>query len=121
MLAPGMLCTKGNVDEMEESARNMSLAALADQCLSEINSYCRGETFSDQYCMEIFRLALLYNDKAAWVLIQERFLEFMLGSVRRHSHYEAASRLDSPENYAALAFERFWLVAVRNQQLEFTT
>jgi len=106
--------------EMEELPKNMSLSALTDCCMSEINNYRRGEPFSDRYCLEIFRRALLQNDHVAWALIQDRFMEFMLGSLRRHPSYEAASCLDSPENYAAKAFERFWLAAAHNQQLEFT-
>jgi hypothetical protein len=107
--------------EMEELPKNMSLSALTDCCMSEINNYRRGEPFSDQYCLEIFRRALFQNDHVARALIQDRFMEFMLGSLRRHPNYEAASGLDSPENYAAKAFERFWLAAVHNQQLAFTT
>jgi hypothetical protein len=107
--------------EMEELSRNMSLSALADHCMSEINNYRRGEAYSDQYCLEIFRRAMLQHDDAAWTLLEDRFREFLLGSFRRHPRFEAASRLDSPENYVARAFERFWLAAVHNQQLEFTT
>lgn len=107
--------------EMEELPRNMSLSALADRCMSEINNYRRGEAYSDRYCLEIFRRAMLQHDNAAWTVLQDRFREFLLGSFRRHPRFEAASRLDSPENYVARAFARFWLAAVHNQQLEFTT
>ncbi len=107
--------------KMEELPKEMSLSALADRCMSEINNYRRGEPSSDKYCLEIFRRAMLEHDNAAWTLLVERFHEYMLGSFRRHMRREAASLLDSPENYIARAFERFWLAAVYNQQLEFTT
>jgi len=107
--------------EMEELPRNMSLSALADRCMSEINNYRRGEAYSDQYCLEIFRRAMLERDNAAWTVLEDRFREFLLGSFRRHPRSEAASRLDSPENYVAKAFARFWFAAVHNQRLEFTT
>jgi len=107
--------------EMEELPKSMSLTALADRCMSEINNYRRGEAYSDQYCLEIFRRAMLERDNAAWLILEARFKEFMLGSFRRHPRSEAASRLDSPENYVAKAFARFWLAAVHNQQLQFTT
>jgi hypothetical protein len=107
--------------EMEELPRNMSLSALADRCMSEINNYRRGEAYSDHYCLEIFRRAMLKRDNVAWTLLEARFREFLLGSFRRHPRSEAASRLDSPENYVAKAFARFWFAAVHNQQLEFTT
>ncbi len=44
--------------DMEELPKNMSLSALADRCMSEINHYRRGEASSDQYCLEIFRRAM---------------------------------------------------------------
>jgi hypothetical protein len=99
----------------------MSLAELADHCMSEINHYRRGEACSDQYCLELFRRAILQRDHSAWALLQERFQELLLGSFRRHPMFEAASRLDSPENYVARAFERFWFAVVQNQQVTFTT
>jgi DNA-directed RNA polymerase specialized sigma24 family protein len=106
--------------KMEELPKEMSLSALEDRCMSEINNYRRGEPSSDKYCLEIFRRAMLEHDDAAWTLLVERFYEYMLGSFRRHVKREAASLLDSPENFVARAFERFWLAAVHNQQLEFT-
>jgi len=99
----------------------MSLAALAERSMSEIDNYRRGEPSNDQYCLEIFRRAMLEHDDAAWAMLEDLFKDFMLGSFRRHTRFEAASYLDSPENYVARAFARFWLAAVHNQQLEFTT
>jgi hypothetical protein len=109
------------VPELSELPGAMSLSALADRCMSEINNYRRGEPSNDQYSLEIFRRAMLERDNAAWALLEDRFKDFLLGSFRRHPRSEAASRLDSPENYVARAFARFWLAAVHNQQLKFTT
>ena len=106
--------------DMEELPKNMSLSALADRCMSEINNYRRGEASSDQYCLEIFRRAIQEHDDAAWTLLVDRFKEFLLAAFRRHPRSEAASRLDSPENYVARAFARFWN-AVHNQQVMFTS
>ncbi len=107
--------------KMEELPKDMCLSALADRCMSEINNYRRGEAYNDQYCLEMFRRAMLEGDDSAWELLVERFSEYMLSLFRRHLRREAASRIDSPENYVAWAFERFWLAAVHNQQLQFTT
>ncbi len=106
--------------DMEELPRNMRLRALADRCMSEINNYRRGEASSDQYCLEIFRRAMLEHDDAAWTLLVDRFKEFLLAAFRRHPKSEAALHLDSPENYVARAFARFWN-AVHNQQVMFTS
>ncbi len=107
--------------EMEELPKDMSLSALADRCTREISNHRRGEACNDQYCLEMFRRAMLEQDDSVWALLVERFDEYMLGLFRRHVSREAASRLDSPENYVARGFERFWLAAVHNQQLQFTT
>ncbi len=109
------------VPELPELPGAMSLSALAERSMSEIDNYRRGEPSNDQYSLEIFRRAMLERDNAAWTLLENRFKDFLLGSFRRHSKSEAASRLDSPENYVARAFARFWLAAVHNQRLEFTT
>jgi len=107
--------------KMEERPRDLSLSALAHRCTSEINNYRRGETSSDQYCLELFRRAMLEKNNVAWEILVAHFNDYMLGLFRRHVKREAAARLDSPENYVAKAFERFWYAAVHNQQLEFTT
>ena len=107
--------------DMEELPKNMHLSALADRCMSEINNYRRGEASSDQYCLEMFRRAMLERDEEALESLVDRFQEFLLAAFRRHPRSEAATHLDSPENYVARAFERFWIAAVHNQQLEFTT
>ena len=109
------------VPAMSELAGAMSLSALAERCMNEINNYHRGQASSDQYCLEIFRRAMLERDNAAWELLVERFNSYLLSLFRRHVRREAASRLDSPENYVAKAFERFWLAAVHNQKFEFST
>jgi DNA-directed RNA polymerase specialized sigma24 family protein len=107
--------------DMDESPTNMSLPALADRCMSEINNYRRGEGSSDRYCLEIFRRAMQEHDDAAWTLLVDRFKEFLLAAFRRHPRSEAASHLDSPENYVARAFARFWMAAEYNQQVTFTS
>ncbi len=107
--------------DMEELPKNMRLQALADRCMSEINNYRRGEASSDQYCLEIFRRAMHEHDSEAWTLLVDRFKEFLLAAFRRHPRKEAASHLDSPENYVDRAFARFWVAAAHNQQVTFTS
>jgi DNA-directed RNA polymerase specialized sigma24 family protein len=109
------------VPAMSELPGAMSLSALADRCMSEINNYRRGEASNDQYCLEIFRRAMQEHDDAAWTVLVDRFQEFLLAAFRRHPRSEGASRLDSPENYVARAFARFWMAAVHNQQVMFTS
>jgi len=107
--------------DMEALPKDMRLSALADRCMSEINKYRRGEASSDQYCLEIFRRAMQEHNGEAWDLLVGRFQEFLLAAFRRHPRCEAALHLDSPENYVAQAFERFWVAAAYNRQVTFTS
>jgi len=106
---------------MSELPGEMSLSALADRCMSEITHFRHGEASNDQYCLEIFHRAMQKQDEAAWTLLEERFQEFLLTAFRRHPRSEAATHLDSPENYVARAFARFWMAAAHNQQVMFTS
>lgn len=106
---------------MEELPGAMSLSELAERCMSEIHKYRQREPSNDQYCLEIFRRAMLQQDERAWELLEQRFQRMMLAWLRRHPRREQALQLDSEENYVAQAFSRFWLSTVRNHELQFST
>ncbi len=84
----------------------LSVSALAARCTSEISKYRCGEPYNDQYCVELFRRAMVQHDPLAWEIVQQRFQETMLRWMRAHPQKELACRLDSEENYVALAFAR---------------
>lgn len=106
---------------MEESSSAMSLKALVDRCSREIGNFRRGAEFDDQYCLELFRRAIMQQDQEAWEILQEQFKKEVFGWLRRHPRREIACRFDSEENYVAHAFTRFWQATSRNQQIEFLT
>jgi hypothetical protein len=106
---------------MDRPPKDMSLSELADRCKSEMNNYSRREAHDDQYCLEIFRRAMLQGDSLAWELLHQHFKSTLLRRLRSHPSRDTASRLDSEENYIVQAFERFWSATVHNQQLEFST
>src|SRR5438093_1287425 len=99
----------------------LSVLALADHCKSEINKYRSGEPYNDQYCVELFRRAMVQSDPLAWEIVQQRFNETMLRWMRAHPQRDLACRLDSEENYVAQAFARFWFATANNSTLEFKT
>lgn len=106
--------------EMDKPPREMSLSELTDRCANEIQRFRQREPHDDQYCLEIFRRALLQRNEQAWALLYQRFGSIVLSWIRRHSDREAACRLNSEEDYVALTFERFWKTSVSsNQRLEF--
>src|SRR5205809_4136618 len=95
----------------------MNISALADQCTSEIGKYRHGEPYHDQYCLELFRRALVQCDPLAWEVVQQGFHETMIGWMRSHPLREAASRFESEENCVAQAFTRFWKATAGTQKL----
>jgi hypothetical protein len=99
--------------------REMSIPALAEECLKEIDHYRRGELYTDTYGVELLRRATVANDKVAWACVQHCFSELVHGWLHRHPMRAAASFLESEETYVALAFERFWQATTSNQRLEF--
>ena len=99
--------------------REMSLSALAAQCVKEIDHYRRDELYTDTYGIELLRRATVENDQEAWAWVQHCFGGLVRGWLHRHPKRAAACRLESEEAYVALAFERFWQATTSNQQLEF--
>jgi len=100
------------------SVRDMSLLALADGCMNEIESFRRGEPFTDQYGRELFRRALKQCDPLAWEIVQQCFKDMMVGWLRKHPMRRAVSCFNSDEHYIAQAFIRCWQVVIGNPKVE---
>jgi hypothetical protein len=86
----------------------------------EMSIYLCGSPSNDQYVVEVLRRAIVQGDQDARLRVQQCLSGVVRGWIRRHPHREAAYRLDSEENYVAVAFERFWQGTI-DQQLEFST
>src|SRR5215471_10577082 len=106
--------------EMEDLPAHMSLNALADRCMREIEKYRHKEPYDDQYCVDIFHRAMAKHDQDAWELLQKRFTPFVRAWVRNHTHRDVACRHQSEEDYVAETFVRVWQASMRNS-LEFDT
>jgi hypothetical protein len=102
----------------EIACETLSVSALAQHCLKEIEKYRRGESSTDEYGVELLRRATLQGDQEAWTSMHQCFGGMVRGWLRRHPKREAACHLESDENYVAQAFERFWQ-ATLTQHLEF--
>ena len=107
--------------QMEKSYEEMSLSELMDCCRHEMENYSQRRPYNDQYCLEIFCRAMLRNDARAWDAVYRHFKPTLLSWLRRHPNRQSASHFDTEENYVARAFERFWLAAMHNGELKFTT
>jgi DNA-directed RNA polymerase specialized sigma24 family protein len=99
----------------------MSLPMLAAHCLRELDNYRRGAPAKDMFGIELFRRATIQGDPEAWVWLHHCFGGLVRGWLRCHPNRAAACRLESEENYVALAFERFWQSTASNQRVAFST
>ena len=104
--------------EMEDLPAQMSLTALADRCMREIEKYRHKEPYNDQYCLEIFHRAMVKHDPDAWELLQKRFSPTVRAWMRNHPQRDVACRHQSEEDDVAEAFVRVWQASTRNT-LEF--
>jgi len=103
---------------MEDLPAHMSLTALADSCMREIEKYRHKEPYNDQYCLEIFHRAMVKHDRDAWELLQKRFSPVVRAWMRNHSQRDVACRHQSEEDYVDETFVRVWQASIRNT-LEF--
>ena len=99
----------------------LSAQLLAAHCLRELSNYHRGEPSADTYGLELLRRATIQGDQEAWTWLQHCFSGLVRGWLHHHPSREAASRLESEENYVAQAFERFWQATTLTQRVEFHT
>jgi hypothetical protein len=105
----------------EAACNTLSVSQLTAQCLREIDSYRRGEPYTDAYGVELLRRATVQGDQEAWACMQHSFSGLVLGWLRRHPYREAACRLENEENYVDQAFERFWQATSLNRKVAFNT
>src|SRR5712691_3233717 len=101
---------------MEDHLRTMSLTALAEQCLHEINAARRGETHDDQCWVEVLRRATVQRDEAACEVIEDHLDQIVRGWIACHPKKEIAYRLASEASYVARTCERFWQGAAQQEQ-----
>src|SRR5690349_8573352 len=102
-----------------DSLHAMSVPALREGCLRELQKYKRGELSNDQYSLELFNRALKQRNSLAWEAIQQCFNQSMSLWMHNHPLRELACRFDSEVNYVAQGFARFWQTAARNQDIVF--
>ena len=115
--------TSSQVASVKEEAACESLSApeLAHHCLREIENYCQGELFTDEYGLELLLRAIVQGDQEAWEGVQHCFSGLVCSWLRHHTKREAAQRLESEENYVAQAFERFWQATTLTRRVAFTS
>lgn len=105
---------------MEKPPGEMSLGDLAECSVREMGKYRRKEPCNDQYCLEIFRRAVVQRDDYAWAILRQQFNDNLRLWIGRHPNREAALRHEDEQGYIDDAFRRFWQ-AVGDQEPTFAT
>ena len=103
----------------EESPRSMSIPALTERCMKELQNYGQGAPSDDRFGMELFYRALMQHNSLAWEAVQQCFNGIMCRWMRSHPLRDIACRYDSEENYVAQGFARFWQAMVNKQNSTF--
>src|SRR5260370_8072558 len=85
----------------------LSVSDLAEVCQREIQAYRRGELSDEAYGLELLHRAIVHANQQAWAYVQQCLGEIVRGWLHCHPRREAACRLESEENYVALAFDGF--------------
>ena len=101
---------------MEEHLRTMSLAALAEECLREINAARLGVIHDDQCWVELLRRAMVYRDAAAQKVVEHHLSQVVRAWLGCHPQRERVYRLASEASYVARTCERFWQGAAQQEQ-----
>ena len=79
------------------------------------------DTSDEQYCLDMFRRALLKSDQHAREQLQQGFSGLGLSWIRLHPRREEACRYQKEEYYVAQAFECLWQATAHHKELEFST
>src|SRR5689334_11209528 len=72
------------IKRRKRASHTLSNAALAEQCLVELEAYRRGEPCEEAYGLELFHRATAESDPEAWKWVQRCFGEIVLRWLRRH-------------------------------------
>lgn len=83
-----------------------SISSITLRCQEESSKFLRGEAYSEQYCLELFRRAIVARDEDAWAAIVVQYRGKVLAWVRR---YSSAGRLSvDDDEWVNETFARFW-------------
>ena len=93
---------------MEQTPGSMPLSLLQELCAQETQNYRSTRRSDEQYCLEIFRRAVVEAANEAWMALQEQFRENVLYWLRRHSRRVEALRVDTEQNYVDDTVKRLW-------------
>ncbi len=84
----------------------LSLTALIDGCRETTARFMRREEAQEDFCLELFRRALVERGAAPWRAIFDQYHGLVVAWIRQHP--ATATLGDEHDYYTNRAFERFW-------------
>lgn len=95
--------------------RRLDLEVVAERCAKETRKfYARGDSRTE-YCLELFRRALVLRNEVAWDCIYRQYNMVIRNWVRTDQIFQATG--ESEEYFANRALERFWQ-AIQGEKFE---
>ena len=80
---------------------SLSVTEIARRCREETERYLRGELAMDQFCMELFRRALVLHDEVAWAYLYQQYADMV-------RHWLGARHDAALDGEVSVVFTRFW-------------
>ena len=86
--------------------RLLTLTGLAHHCAKEQERYFQRQSYDPQYCLELFRRAIVHQNEHAWDIIHSQFSPRVVGWVNRHPAF--ADSGEEIQYFVNRAFEKMW-------------
>jgi hypothetical protein len=93
---------------------SLSVTEIARRCREETERYLRGELAVDQFCMELFRRALVLHDEAAWAYLYQQYADMV-------RHWLGARHDAALDGEVSVVFTRFWRAVDATKFLRFAS
>ncbi len=85
---------------------NLDIEKLAARCRQETSGYLTGRGWTEEFCLELFRRAVMNNDQSAWQAIYLQYRRLVADWVRQHRSFVQTN--EEADFFVNAAFMRFW-------------
>jgi DNA-directed RNA polymerase specialized sigma24 family protein len=102
-----------------DEARQLPVADLAARCAMATSRFRHDQTTTDAFAMELFRRAICERDELAWEAVYVQYHGMVRTWLCRHPAWPSFG--GDLEDWASLAFERFWAAVTPDRFASFPT
>ena len=97
----------------------LPLSILAGRCAAESEKFFARREHLPDFCLELFRRAIVGRDGRAWEMVYRQYQPLVSGWVQRHSAFPAAG--EEVDYFVNRAFERMWSSITAEKFARFST